>query len=127
MLCVQARLPPRATNCRKRKCGHSSQLRPKKKLSKHALHAGGKGADLRLVFFRVIVLPPASVVVSGSGGGHSTVDDCKGACNAVISLEHESETERDRRKCILASESMGILRQSAHWVHGFEVEFGRWE
>ncbi|OMH84847.1 Ubiquitin-60S ribosomal protein L40 [Zancudomyces culisetae] len=26
-----ARLPPRATNCRKRKCGHSSQLRPKKK------------------------------------------------------------------------------------------------
>ncbi|GAC98589.1 ubiquitin [Pseudozyma hubeiensis SY62] len=27
-----ARLPPRATNCRKRKCGHSSQLRPKKKL-----------------------------------------------------------------------------------------------
>ena len=30
---AQARLPPRATNCRKRKCGHSSQLRPKKKLS----------------------------------------------------------------------------------------------
>lgn len=29
---VQARLPPRATNCRKRKCGHSNQLRPKKKL-----------------------------------------------------------------------------------------------
>ncbi|KAL4951474.1 60S ribosomal protein L40 [Aspergillus filifer] len=28
----QARLPPRATNCRKRKCGHSNQLRPKKKL-----------------------------------------------------------------------------------------------
>ena len=27
-----ARLPPKATNCRKRKCGHSSQLRPKKKL-----------------------------------------------------------------------------------------------
>ena len=27
-----ARLPPRATNCRKRKCGHSSQLRAKKKL-----------------------------------------------------------------------------------------------
>ncbi|KAH9056941.1 ubiquitin-related domain-containing protein [Lactarius vividus] len=27
-----ARLPPRATNCRKRSCGHSSQLRPKKKL-----------------------------------------------------------------------------------------------
>ena len=26
-----ARLPPRATNCRKKKCGHSSQLRPKKK------------------------------------------------------------------------------------------------
>ncbi|KAF9786890.1 ribosomal L40e family-domain-containing protein [Thelephora terrestris] len=23
-----ARLPPRATNCRKRSCGHSSQLRP---------------------------------------------------------------------------------------------------
>ena len=23
-----ARLPPRATNCRKRGCGHSSQLRP---------------------------------------------------------------------------------------------------
>ncbi|RJE22104.1 hypothetical protein PHISCL_05543, partial [Aspergillus sclerotialis] len=29
---IQARLPPRATNCRKRKCGHSNQLRPKKKL-----------------------------------------------------------------------------------------------
>ena len=27
-----ARLPPRATNCRKKKCGHSSQLRPKKKI-----------------------------------------------------------------------------------------------
>ena len=27
-----ARLPPRATNCRKKKCGRSSQLRPKKKL-----------------------------------------------------------------------------------------------
>ena len=26
-----ARLPPRATNCRKKKCGHSAQLRPKKK------------------------------------------------------------------------------------------------
>jgi large subunit ribosomal protein L40e len=27
-----ARLPPRATNCRKKKCGHTSYLRPKKKL-----------------------------------------------------------------------------------------------
>ncbi|KAG9046278.1 Polyubiquitin [Tulasnella sp. UAMH 9824] len=27
-----ARLPPRASNCRKRGCGHSSQLRPKKKI-----------------------------------------------------------------------------------------------
>ena len=27
-----ARLPIRATNCRKKKCGHTSQLRPKKKL-----------------------------------------------------------------------------------------------
>merc|ERR1712025_1550876 len=27
---TQARLPPRATNCRKRKCGHTNQLRPKK-------------------------------------------------------------------------------------------------
>ncbi len=26
-----ARLPPKATNCRKRKCGHSNQLRIKKK------------------------------------------------------------------------------------------------
>ncbi|KAF7069183.1 hypothetical protein CFC21_074846 [Triticum aestivum] len=25
-----ARLPPRATNCRKKKCGHTTQLRPKK-------------------------------------------------------------------------------------------------
>merc|ERR1712108_28101 len=34
MICRKcyARLPPRATNCRKKKCGHSSQLRPKKKL-----------------------------------------------------------------------------------------------
>ncbi|EFP82945.1 ubiquitin-60S ribosomal protein L40 fusion protein [Puccinia graminis f. sp. tritici CRL 75-36-700-3] len=34
MICRKcyARLPPRATNCRKRSCGHSSQLRPKKKL-----------------------------------------------------------------------------------------------
>ena len=28
-----SRLPPRATNCRKKKCGHSNQLRPKKKLA----------------------------------------------------------------------------------------------
>lgn len=27
-----ARLPPRATNCRKKKCGHSNQLRIKKKI-----------------------------------------------------------------------------------------------
>eukprot|EP00299_Pterocystis_sp_00344_P011082 c5113_g2_i1.p1 GENE.c5113_g2_i1~~c5113_g2_i1.p1 ORF type:complete len:127 (-),score=22.57 c5113_g2_i1:56-436(-) len=27
-----ARLPPRASNCRKKKCGHSNELRPKKKL-----------------------------------------------------------------------------------------------
>ena len=27
-----ARLPVRATNCRKKICGHSNQLRPKKKL-----------------------------------------------------------------------------------------------
>eukprot|EP01069_Polyplicarium_translucidae_P011114 Polyplicarium_translucidae@DN3539_c0_g1_i1.p1 len=27
-----ARLPPKATNCRNKKCGHSNQLRPKKKL-----------------------------------------------------------------------------------------------
>ncbi|XP_047052198.1 ubiquitin-like isoform X2 [Lolium rigidum] len=26
-----ARLPPRATNCRKKKCGHTNELRPKKK------------------------------------------------------------------------------------------------
>jgi large subunit ribosomal protein L40e len=25
-------LPPKATNCRKKKCGHTNQLRPKKKL-----------------------------------------------------------------------------------------------
>lgn len=28
-----ATLPPRATNCRKKKCGHSNQLRPKKKVN----------------------------------------------------------------------------------------------
>ncbi|CAN0083824.1 unnamed protein product, partial [Ascophyllum nodosum] len=28
-----ARLPPRAKNCRKKKCGHTNQLRPKKKLT----------------------------------------------------------------------------------------------
>ena len=27
-----ARLPPKASNCRKKKCGHTNQLRPKKKL-----------------------------------------------------------------------------------------------
>ena len=27
-----ARLPPRAKTCRKKKCGHSNQLRPKKKI-----------------------------------------------------------------------------------------------
>lgn len=34
MICRKcyARLHPRATNCRKRKCGHSNNLRPKKKL-----------------------------------------------------------------------------------------------
>uniref|UniRef100_A0A7E4VZ08 Ubiquitin-ribosomal protein eL40 fusion protein n=1 Tax=Panagrellus redivivus TaxID=6233 RepID=A0A7E4VZ08_PANRE len=30
-----ARLPPNATNCRKKKCGHSNDLRPKKKLKDH--------------------------------------------------------------------------------------------
>ncbi|KAG2557194.1 ubiquitin-60S ribosomal protein L40-like [Panicum virgatum] len=36
MICRKcyARLPTRATNCRKKKCGHSNQLRPKKKLSR---------------------------------------------------------------------------------------------
>ena len=36
MICRKcyARLPPRATNCRKKKCGHSNQLRPKKKVSR---------------------------------------------------------------------------------------------
>ncbi|CAN6362743.1 unnamed protein product [Urochloa humidicola] len=35
MICRKcyATLPMRATNCRKKKCGHSNQLRPKKKLS----------------------------------------------------------------------------------------------
>jgi len=34
MICRKcyARLPPRATNCRKKACGHTNQLRPKKKL-----------------------------------------------------------------------------------------------
>lgn len=34
MICRKcyARLPPRATNCRKKKCGHSNQLRIKKKV-----------------------------------------------------------------------------------------------
>merc|ERR1712080_479629 len=34
MICRKcyARLHPRATNCRKKKCGHTSNLRPKKKL-----------------------------------------------------------------------------------------------
>lgn len=33
MICRKcyARLPPKATNCRKKKCGRSNQLRPKKK------------------------------------------------------------------------------------------------
>ncbi|KAE8777365.1 ubiquitin-like [Hordeum vulgare] len=33
MICRKcyARLPARATNCRKKKCGHSNELRPKKK------------------------------------------------------------------------------------------------
>ncbi|GJN32358.1 hypothetical protein PR202_gb20861 [Eleusine coracana subsp. coracana] len=34
MICGKcySRLPPRATNCRKKKCGHSNELRAKKKL-----------------------------------------------------------------------------------------------
>ncbi|CAG9770967.1 unnamed protein product [Ceutorhynchus assimilis] len=34
MICRKcyARLPPKATNCRKKKCGHSNDLRPKKPL-----------------------------------------------------------------------------------------------
>ena len=34
MICRKcyARLPPRATTCRKKKCGHTNQLRAKKKL-----------------------------------------------------------------------------------------------
>nr|GMD96539.1 Ubiquitin-60S ribosomal protein L40 [Ipomoea batatas] len=35
MICRKcyARLHPRAVNCRKKKCGHSNQLRPKKKIN----------------------------------------------------------------------------------------------
>eukprot|EP01084_Bolivina_argentea_P009078 17003_1 len=34
MICRKcyARLPPKAKNCRKKKCGHTNQLRPKKKI-----------------------------------------------------------------------------------------------
>jgi ribosomal protein L40E len=34
MICRKcyARLPMRATNCRKRKCGHNPDIRPKKKM-----------------------------------------------------------------------------------------------
>ena len=34
MICRRcyARLPPKAVNCRKKKCGHTNQLRPKKKI-----------------------------------------------------------------------------------------------
>ncbi len=34
MICRKcyAKLPPKATNCRKRKCGHNPDLRPKKKI-----------------------------------------------------------------------------------------------
>lgn len=32
LLQCYARMHPRATNCRKKKCGHSSELRPKKKI-----------------------------------------------------------------------------------------------
>ena len=35
-----ARLPMRATNCSKKKCGHSNQLRLKKKLGSHT--SGGR-------------------------------------------------------------------------------------
>ena len=34
------RLPMRATNCRKKRCGHSNQLRLKKKLGSHT--SGGR-------------------------------------------------------------------------------------
>ncbi|KAJ4835910.1 hypothetical protein Tsubulata_006175 [Turnera subulata] len=34
LLRCYARLPPRATNCRKKKCGHNNDLRPKKKMAK---------------------------------------------------------------------------------------------
>ena len=46
----QARLPPRATNCRKKKCGHSNQLRPKKKI-KQSISPPFCLFPLRLVFF----------------------------------------------------------------------------
>ena len=47
MICRKcyARLPPRAKNCRKKKCGHTNQLRPKKKQN----HKRAKGAR----FFRL--------------------------------------------------------------------------
>mmetsp|Transcript_116925 Transcript_116925/g.162484 ORF Transcript_116925/g.162484 Transcript_116925/m.162484 type:complete len:135 (-) Transcript_116925:179-583(-) len=34
MICRKcyAKLPPKATNCRKRKCGHNADIRPKKKI-----------------------------------------------------------------------------------------------
>uniref|UniRef100_A0ACD5X8P9 Uncharacterized protein n=1 Tax=Avena sativa TaxID=4498 RepID=A0ACD5X8P9_AVESA len=38
MICRKcyARLPPRATNCRKKKCGHSNELRGKKKFMRQS-------------------------------------------------------------------------------------------
>ncbi|KAK3036095.1 hypothetical protein RJ639_029848 [Escallonia herrerae] len=49
MICRKcyARLHPRAVNCRKKKCGHSNQLRPKKKIKKRqAVEEVKKSLDL---------------------------------------------------------------------------------
>ncbi|KAI8070007.1 ubiquitin-related domain-containing protein [Gongronella butleri] len=53
MICRKcyARLPPRATNCRKRKCGHSNQLRPKKKVKKKHAQLPSQLASLLTLFF----------------------------------------------------------------------------
>lgn len=50
MICRKcyARLPPRATNCRKRKCGHTNQLRPKKKYA--LISANDDSMELPLTF-----------------------------------------------------------------------------
>eukprot|EP00977_Amphora_coffeiformis_P016447 scaffold5096_cov169-Amphora_coffeaeformis.AAC.11 len=96
-----ARLPPRAKNCRKKKCGHTSQLRPKKKLKRiqHLCSSAIHHSRCGMVPYQVALLEKSI--------GHFTRQEIPGPlppksnkiylqyfrCNSVSIVTHSIATE----------------------------------